>query len=91
MGQDDVGRERGQFRGVPANSAALAVAQRVSIRTLRPMVQPNCASPCRNPPSQGLKLRIVRGCGQEDADAPHSAACCARAASGQAPHAPREA
>ena len=29
-------------------SAALVVAQRVSIRTLRPMVQPNCASPCRN-------------------------------------------
>jgi hypothetical protein len=29
-------------------SSALAVAQRVSIRTLRPMVQPDCASSCRN-------------------------------------------
>ena len=33
-------------------SAALAVAQRVSIRTLRPMVQPNSASPCRNAPTR---------------------------------------
>ena len=33
-------------------SPALAVAQRVSIRTLRPMVQPNSASACRNAPTQ---------------------------------------
>ena len=33
-------------------SAALAVAQRVSIRTLRPMVQPNSASACRNAPTR---------------------------------------
>ena len=33
-------------------SAALAVAQRVSIRTLRPMVQPNNASACRNAPTR---------------------------------------
>ena len=33
-------------------SAALVVAQRVSIRTLRPMVQPNSASPCRNAPTR---------------------------------------
>ncbi len=33
-------------------SAALAVAQRVSIRTLRPMVQPNSASAWRNAPTQ---------------------------------------
>ena len=52
-------------------SAALVVAQRVSMRTLRPMVQPNCSSPCRNAPTQALTFRIVRGCGQEDADAPH--------------------
>ena len=52
-------------------SAALAVAQRVSIRTLRPMLQPNCSSPCRNAADAGLKIRIVRGRGQEHADAPH--------------------
>jgi hypothetical protein len=33
-------------------SSALAPAQRVSIRTLRPMVQPNSASACRNAPTQ---------------------------------------
>ena len=52
-------------------SAALAVAQRVSIRTLRPMVQPNCCQPLQERPDAGLKFRIVRGCGQEHADAPH--------------------
>ena len=41
MGQDDVRRERGQFRGVPANvSRHWLVAQRVSIRTLRPWSSP---------------------------------------------------
>ena len=52
-------------------SAALAVAQRLSIRTLRPMVQPNCCQPLQERPNTGLKLRIVRRCGQEHADAPH--------------------
>src|SRR5262245_22360879 len=33
-------------------SAALVVAQRVSIRTLRPMAQPNCCNPCRNAPTR---------------------------------------
>ena len=33
-------------------SAALAVAQRVSIRTLRPWIQPSSCSACRNAPTQ---------------------------------------
>ena len=33
-------------------ASALAVAQRVSIRKLRPMVQPNCCRPCRNAPTR---------------------------------------
>jgi hypothetical protein len=33
-------------------SAALVVAQRMSIRTLRPMLQPNCDNPCRNAPTR---------------------------------------
>ena len=52
LGKDDIRRERSRFRRVSTNSAALAVAQRVSIRTLRPIVQPNTASPCRNAPTQ---------------------------------------
>ena len=53
-------------------SAASAVAQRVSIRTLRPMVQPNCCQPLQERRDAGLTFRIVRGCGQEHADAPHA-------------------
>ena len=53
-------------------SSALAPAQRVSIRTLRPMVQPNCCQPLQERPDAGLTFRIVRGCGQEHADAPHA-------------------
>ena len=35
------------------------------------MVQPNCCQPLQERPDAGLKFRIVRGCGQEHADAPH--------------------
>jgi hypothetical protein len=52
--------------------AASGVAQRASMRTLRPMVQPNCPSSCRNAPNPGLKFRIIRGCVQEYADLPHT-------------------
>ncbi len=49
MGQDDVRRERGQFRRVSANVGGIGRRpSAMSIRTLRPMVQPNCASACRN-------------------------------------------
>jgi hypothetical protein len=33
-------------------SSALPPAHRVSMRTLRPMIQPDCASPCWNAPTQ---------------------------------------
>ena len=48
MGEDDVRRERDQFRRVSANVVGIGPGQRVSIRTLRPMVQPNSASACAN-------------------------------------------
>ena len=51
IGHDDVWRERGQLCCVFANTAALLVAQRVSIRTFWPMLQPACCSPCRNAPT----------------------------------------
>ena len=47
-GQDDVRRERDQFRRVSANALGIARGPAVSIRTLRPSVQPNSCSPCRN-------------------------------------------
>ena len=40
-------------------------------RTLRPSVQPNCCSPCRNAAMRACALRIVRGRVHEHADAPH--------------------
>src|SRR5262245_9659556 len=46
-------------------SAALAVAQRMSICMLRPMAQPSSA------PDAGLKYRIVRGRGKTYGDALH--------------------
>jgi hypothetical protein len=42
MDQDDVGRERGQFRRVSANLGGIGGP--ASMRTLRPMVQPDIAS-----------------------------------------------
>ena len=51
--------------------SASPAAQRVSIRTLRPSVQPNCCSPCRNAAMRACPFRIVRGRGHEHADAPH--------------------
>ena len=69
--------------------SAFPPAKRVSIRTLRPSVQPNCCSTCRNaamlasvsgssaaPPPLITPMRRIRS------------ACCARAASGQPATAP---
>ena len=69
-------------------SSALVVAQRVSIRTLRSSVQPNCDRPCRN--------AAMRACdtGSSAAEAMRTPmrrippGCCARAASGHAAAAP---
>jgi hypothetical protein len=47
-GQNDVRRERQKLLGISVKASGIACAQRVSIRTLRPSVQPNCCSPCRN-------------------------------------------
>ena len=47
-GQDDVRRERDQFCRISAKEVGIARAQRVSIRTLWPSVQPDCLRPLRN-------------------------------------------
>jgi len=65
-------------------SSALVVAQRVSIRTLRPSVQPNCCRACRN--------AAMRACdsGSSAAEAMSTlirrirSGCCARALIGNA-------
>ena len=55
-------------------SAALAAAQRVSIRTLRPIGPAQLLPAPAGTPRRGPEIRIVRGCGQEHADAPHALA-----------------
>ena len=71
VGKDDIGRERRQFRRVSANVVGIGrgpagvdphVAADGPAR-LRQLLQER--------PHPGLKFRIVRGCGQEHADAPH--------------------
>jgi hypothetical protein len=71
MRQDDIGRQRGQFRCVPANVGGIGrspagvdphVAADAPARLLQPL---------QERPEPVLKYRIVRGCGQEHADAPH--------------------
>ena len=88
MGQDDVRRERGQFRGVSANSVALAsgpadvdphVAADRPAKLLQPLQERFDA---------GLTFWIVRGCGQQHADTPHPLARCARAGNGHVAAAP---
>ena len=51
-------------------SVGIAAAQRVSIRTLRPTVQPNCCSPCRNAAMRACASGSSAA-GHEHADAPH--------------------
>ena len=77
-GQDDVRRERDQFRRVSANTLGIAPAPAVSICTLRPSIQPNCCSPAGTPQcGPGLPDRPRPA--HEHADAPHSARAAARA------------
>ena len=71
-GQDDVRRERDQFRRVFANVVGIArgPASSRSARCGR-SVQPNCCQPLQERRDAGLQFRIVRGRGHEHADAPH--------------------
>ena len=71
VGQDDVRRERGQFRRVFANLGGIGRGPAGVDPHVAAVVQPKSASPCMERPDAGLKFRIVRGCGQEHADAPH--------------------
>jgi hypothetical protein len=43
----------------------------VSIRTLRPSVQPNCRQALQEGRHAGLTFRIIRGRGHQHADTPH--------------------
>ena len=51
--------------------SASPAAQRVSIRTLRPSVQPNSCSPCRNAATRACPSGSSAASAHEHADAPH--------------------
>jgi hypothetical protein len=72
MGQDDVGRERGQFSRQFANLGG------IGHRPTRFDAHVAADGPIQDRqrlqegPDPGLKLRIVRACGQQHPDAPHA-------------------
>jgi len=91
MGQDDVGRERGQFRRVLANLGGIGrgpagvnsdVAADSPARLLQALMK------CRD---AGLHFRIVRGCGQEHTDKAHPLGLLCSAIAGQATAPPNNA
>ena len=69
-------------------SSAWLVAQRVSIRALRPMLQPSSASPCRNAPMRTWNSGRSEDPGRSTPMRRGGSPCCARAASGHAAAAP---
>jgi hypothetical protein len=52
VGQNDVRRERGQFRRVHANVVGIGRGPAGVYARVRPMLQPNSASACRNAPTR---------------------------------------
>ena len=72
MGQDDVRRERGQFRRVSANLGGIGRGPAGVDAHVAADGPAQLRQPLQERPEAGLKFRIVRGCGQEHADAPHA-------------------
>jgi hypothetical protein len=71
MGQDDVGRERGQFRRVPANLGGIGrgpAGVDAHVAADGPAQLPQAL---KERSEASLKFRIVRGCGQEHTDKAH--------------------
>src|SRR5215831_15023853 len=71
MGQDDVGRQRDQFRRVSANVVGFASGPARVDAHVAPDDPARLREPLLERPDPGLKVRIVRDGVQEHADAPH--------------------
>src|SRR5262249_1978795 len=69
-------------------SSALPPLQRVSIRTLRPSVQPNCCSPCRNAAMRACPTGSFAAVDISTPMRRMCLACCPRAAGGHPSVAP---
>ena len=74
MGQNDVGRERGQFRRLSANLGGIGRGP----AGIDPHVAADGPAQERQPlqerPNAGLIFQVVRGCRQQHANAPHALA-----------------
>jgi hypothetical protein len=71
MGQDDVGRKRGQFRRMSANFGGIVRGPADVDPYVAADGPAQLPQPLQERPDPGLIFRIVRGCGQEHTDAPH--------------------
>ena len=71
MGQDNVGRERGQFRRVSANVGGIGCGPAGIDPHVTADGPTQVLQRLQERPDASLKFRIVRGRGQEHADAPH--------------------
>src|SRR5262245_9939203 len=74
MGQNDVRRERGQFRRVSADFGGISCGPARVDPHVTADAPARLLQPLQERPDAGLKFRIVRGSGQEHADAPHAVA-----------------
>ena len=70
-GQDDVRRERDQFRRVSANAVGIACGPASIDPHIAAVGPAQLLQPLQERRDAGLRFRIVRGCGHEHADAPH--------------------
>ena len=72
VGQDDVRRERGQFRCVSANFGGIGRGPADVDPDVAADGPAQLRQPLKERPDAGLKFRIIRGYGQQHADAPHA-------------------
>ena len=85
MGQNDVRRERGQFRRVPANVGGIARGPAGVDPHVAAVVQPDCCKPLPERPDAGLSFHDrPRLPGSSTPMRRVRSRCCARAATGHA-------
>ena len=71
MGQNDIRRERHQFRRVPVNVGCIDAGPAGVDPHVVADGPAQLPQPLQERPDTGLPCRIVRGCGQKDADTAH--------------------
>jgi hypothetical protein len=74
MGQDDVRRECGQFRGVPANVSGIGCGPASVDAHVAADGPAQQRQSLQERPDARLKFRVVRGCGHKNANVPHTLA-----------------